>query len=172
MGVRLSPLIGVQKWLNSFFSTQREAKAIMNADTLELAFSCICRELAASKKSTFRVLVEGRPGALHPQIREEVYRIGCEALLNAARHSAAHTIQIEIQYSPTRLRLVITDDGDGMTPESLAGKCHGYSGLSQIRDRADRIGAKLKLSSRVGAGTEVELTIPPVRPPLFAGERQ
>jgi len=145
---------------------------MMNADTLEFAFSGICRELAGSKELTFRVLVEGRTGTLHPLIREEVYRIGCEALLNAARHSDARTIQIEIQYSSTRLRLVITDDGDGMTPESLACKCDRYSGLSQMRDRADRIGAKLKLSSRVGAGTEVELTIPPIDKTFFLGERQ
>ncbi|MGA2597341.1 MAG: ATP-binding protein [Bryobacteraceae bacterium] len=127
---------------------------------LEAAFSTICQELAATKKATFRVTVQGQPKVLRPPIRDEAYRIVREALLNASRHSDADLIEIDIEYGPTRLRLVVRDDGSGMTPESLGCSFTKHRGLLEMRERADHIGGKLKLSSSLAAGTEVELTIP------------
>src|SRR5487761_2617339 len=50
-------------------------------------------ELATSERGTespnFRVLVEGKPQALHPQLQDDLYRIAREAVANAFRHSKA-----------------------------------------------------------------------------------
>lgn len=52
------------------------------------------------------------------------------------------------------------DDGCGIAAHVLDSGREGHWGLPGMRERAEGIGAGLKLRSRIGAGTEVELTIP------------
>jgi len=127
---------------------------------LEQAFSLIQEELAIQAPIGFRVIVEGRPRALHPIIRDEVYRIGHEALVNAFRHSAARSIEVEVAYLANHLRLLVRDDGRGIDPQVLRSGLDGHWGLSGMRERAERIGARLKVRSRAASGTEVDLTVP------------
>jgi signal transduction histidine kinase len=132
----------------------------MNSDHLEQAFSHLPSELALQEEITYRVIVDGQPRALHPVIRDEVYRIGREALVNAFRHAQANSIEVEIQYTSSYLRTLIRDDGCGIDPHVLRAGREGHWGLPGIRERAERIGAKLKVWSRSAAGTEVELVVP------------
>jgi signal transduction histidine kinase len=127
---------------------------------LEIAFSRIQQELVLEDQVSFRVIVEGRPRKLHPIIRNEVYRIGREALLNAFRHSRANQIELELEYAKNYLRLLVRDDGCGIDPEVLRSGRDGHWGLSGMRERAEGIGARLNVWSRGGAGTEVELSVP------------
>jgi signal transduction histidine kinase len=126
-------------------------------DDLEHAFGKIQEEFPDSR---FRVVISGKARVLHPIIRDEVYRIGREALINALRHAAATTIEVEIDYAPKHFRLVVRDDGRGMAPDIMESVREGHRGLSGIRERAERIGSKVALWSRRGAGTEIELTVP------------
>jgi signal transduction histidine kinase len=66
----------------------------------------------------FRVQVEGTPKPLNPIVRDEVYRIGIEALRNAVKHADARSIEVDIQYGERQLRLRIRDDGKGIDPEA------------------------------------------------------
>jgi signal transduction histidine kinase len=93
-------------------------------------------------------------------IRDEVYRIGREGVLNAFRHSAASAIEVEIDYADHELRIRIRDDGCGIDQRILQVGRDGHWGLSGMRERAASIGAELRIWSRVGSGTEVELAIP------------
>jgi len=109
---------------------------------------------------TFRILRGGQPRELYPAIRQEVYRIGREALRNAFRHSEAHHVEVEVEYAPARLRIVVRDNGKGIEP-GIFGAPHGScDGLSRMQNLAEQMGAKLRLFSGVGAGTEVELSLP------------
>jgi signal transduction histidine kinase len=116
--------------------------------------------LAHSQKITYRVIVEGMPQPLHPLIRDEVYRIAREALVNAFRHAQASSIEVEIQYTANHLRISVRDDGCGIDPQILHTGREGHWGLAGMRERSEGIGAKLKLLSRTGAGTEVDLAVP------------
>jgi len=129
-------------------------------DDLERAFCRVQQELPVPPHIGFRVVVEGRPRPLHPLIRDEVYRIGREALANAVRHASAQTIELELDYAPAQLRLLVRDNGSGIDEQVLRSGRDGHWGLSGMRERADRIGGRLKVWSRAAAGTEVELTVP------------
>lgn len=133
-----------------------------DAETLDLgrAFTRVPQELDFERQVDFRVVVEGDPQVLHPVIRDEVYSIGREAIVNAFRHSAAATIEVELQYSASQLRVLVRDDGCGIDRQVLEAGRDGHWGLSGMRERARRIGAPLKVFSRHGAGTEVELRVP------------
>ncbi len=126
---------------------------------LEIAFSRIREEVRLGAQVVFRMVIRGKSRALDPLIRDEAFRIGREALVNAFLHSGAELVEVDLEYAPRQLRISVRDDGKGITPESLQSEC-SHQGLSEIRDIAQRMGAKLKLLSRVEAGTEVELSIP------------
>jgi signal transduction histidine kinase len=126
---------------------------------VEQAFSRIQHEIANEQPIGYRVTVDGRPRPVHPIIRDEIYRIGREALVNAFRHSQARHIEVEVKYKANHLRVIVRDDGSGITPQMLRSGRDGHWGLSGMRERAERIGARLKVRSRA-AGTEVELSVP------------
>jgi signal transduction histidine kinase len=128
--------------------------------SLEHALSQVRQELAAGEQVGFRVVVEGKPSPLHPAVRDEVYRIGHEALVNAFRHSRAKSIEVEVEYLINSLRVLVSDDGVGIDSEVLRSGRDGHWGLSGMRERAEKLGARLKVRSRAASGTEVELTVP------------
>jgi len=135
-----------------------------NALDLEQAFSHIRQELAIQRESgepiSFRVTVAGRPRALHPMIRDEAYRIGREALVNAFRHSRAESIEVQLEYGSNHLRILVRDDGCGIDPQVLRTGRTNHWGLSGMHERAGRIGARLSVRSHDAGGTEVELSVP------------
>jgi ligand-binding sensor domain-containing protein/signal transduction histidine kinase len=130
------------------------------SDDLEQAFSRIPQELGIPPAINFRLLVEGHTRALHPVIRDEVYRIGREALANAFRHSGASGVEVELEYAAEQFRVLVRDDGCGIDPHVLRSGRDGHWGLSGMRERARAIGAKFKVWSRPAGGTEVELSVP------------
>jgi signal transduction histidine kinase/ligand-binding sensor domain-containing protein len=127
---------------------------------LEQAFSRIQQELAIEDEIEFRVIVEGRPQPLHPVLRDEVYRIGREALVNAFRHSRAKSVEVELEYAARHFRFLVRDNGCGIDPKVLRSGREGHWGLPGMRERAERIGARLHVWSSATAGTEVELSVP------------
>jgi signal transduction histidine kinase len=89
-----------------------------------------------------------------------VYCVVREAIINAYRHSGATDIQAEIEYRPSELRVAVRDNGCGIDPQTLEWGQNGHWGLRGMRERADRIGARLRVLSRIALGTEIELRIP------------
>ena len=127
---------------------------------LAQAFSRIREELTVEEGIAFRVSVEGQPQLLRPVLRDEVYRIGREALSNAFRHSRATKVEAELEFSAKQFRLLVSDNGRGIDPGVLQSGREGHWGLHGMRERAKKVGARLNLRSRIAAGTEVELSIP------------
>jgi signal transduction histidine kinase len=130
------------------------------SENLGRAFSRIPRDLGIEVQIDFRVNVLGSARKLRPLIRDEVYHIGRELLVNAFRHSRASRIEIELEYAPRRFRLVVRDNGCGINPQVLRTGREGHWGLLGMRERAERVGARLEVWSRAAAGTEVELSVP------------
>jgi signal transduction histidine kinase len=129
-------------------------------DDLEQALSGIRDELGVQDQVEVKVVGKGHPQRLNPMIRDEVYRIGREALINAFRHSGATRIEVGVEREAHRLRVLVRDDGRGIDPDVLRAGRDGHWGLSGMRERSERIGGRLRVWSRPGAGTEVELSVP------------
>jgi ligand-binding sensor domain-containing protein/signal transduction histidine kinase len=138
--------------------------ALVNED-LAQAMTALGRELSASDTgapaAALNVVEEGAARHLDPVVRDEIYRIVREALRNAFTHANARNIEAEIAYGEKLLRVRIRDDGAGIDPQVLAsGDRAGHWGLPGMRERAQQIGGHLDVWSELGAGTEVELTVP------------
>ncbi len=142
-------------------STIRSLRSpLRGSNDLEQALSQIREEFPGTDNVGFSVIVEGIPRLLNPIVWDEVYRLGREAITNACRHSGASKIEVEIKYTTRHLQLVVRDDGCGIDQHVLQSGREGHWGLSGMRERAEKIGAKLLVLSRPDAGTEVELSIP------------
>ena len=129
-------------------------------DDLAKAFLRVKQEFPHKDTVMFRVVAQGAPRAVRTEVRNEIYRIGREAIVNAYVHSEAATIEVEIQYARMQLSLLVRDDGQGIDSSVVQGGRDGHWGLSGMRERSRRIGATLKLRSKLGAGTEIELMVP------------
>ena len=103
--------------------------------------------------------IEGTVAEMHPIVRDEIYRIGYEAIRNACLHSRATRLAVQLRYAQD-LVLSVHDNGKGIDSGILASGKEGHFGLQGMRERATRIGAKLNLSSSSDSGTAIVLTVP------------
>ena len=115
-----------------------------------------CR-LGESAKVEFSVVGNARD--MHPIVRDEIYRIGYEAIRNACRHSEASRLEVELKYAQD-LSFRLKDNGVGINPVIAAEGRDGHFGLQGMRERAERIGAKLNIVSSENSGTEITLVVP------------
>jgi signal transduction histidine kinase len=131
------------------------------SNELPQALAAVGLELRRDHPADFCVVVNGDPRELHPAIRDEVYRIGREAIANCFQHANAERCETEIHYDRTQLRIAVRDDGCGVE-EMILEAGHGSAGwgLPGMFERARKIGAHLEVWSRRGAGTEIEVRVP------------
>lgn len=96
---------------------------------------------------------------LAPEHEHDLLRIAQEAVSNAVRHGRPRTIRISISEYDERWTLTIADDGIGMQlpPERCARR--GF-GLTNMRERAEAIGAEWIIESQAGTGTRVRVQLP------------
>jgi PAS domain S-box-containing protein len=128
---------------------------------LPVALEEALRRIATDIEIT--VTIEGVPRPLSPPVEDAIFRIGQEAVINAARHSSATTVSAVLAYRPRSVRLTVVDDGRGFRVDPM-GRTHGGRwGLLGMRERADRIGASLVIRSEPGSGTVIELRVRSVR---------
>jgi signal transduction histidine kinase len=149
----------------------RDAVQALRASTthtndLAVALSTLGEELATNQgndssmtPATLDVAIVGTPRDLRPIVRDDIYRIGSEALRNAFRHADARRIEVEIRYDDRQFQLRVRDDGQGIGGAVLERARPGHFGVSGMRERAELIGGHLEVWSQAGMGTEVALTI-------------
>src|ERR1700737_5610503 len=106
---------------------------------------------------TFSVVGDARE--MHPIVRDEVYRIGYEAIRNACVHSGAGQLEVDLRYAHDFV-LRVSDNGTGIDPAIADRGKDGHFGLRGMRERAARIGGKLTLVSSSNSGTEISLIVP------------
>jgi signal transduction histidine kinase len=96
--------------------------------------------------------------SLPPTARHELLRIAQEAISNALRHAKPTVISVNLRCKPPNLVLEVTDNGSGIA-DSQAASREGF-GFSNMRTRAENIGAQLKLRTTSGGGTTIAVHLP------------
>ena len=103
---------------------------------------------------------------LAPEYTLAIYRITQEALTNAAKHAHASHITVTVEATADELRVEVTDDGRGFTPDSLlnrAGRERDSGagvGLFGMEERARLAGGALAVRSAPGQGATITLWAP------------
>lgn len=131
------------------------------AGGLQSALAAMAGELSAVHGVVFQAIAQGNIPSLPATVEDELFRIAQEALANAFRHANASRIELETISDREGLRLRVRDDGIGM-PSGVTTRTGraGHWGVIGMRERAERIGARLQIWSGVGSGTEVDICLP------------
>ena len=115
-----------------------------------------CR-LLGSIQVSFSVIGDSKE--MHPVVRDEIYRVGYEAIRNARTHSRGSRLEVELKYGHN-LALQVKDDGIGIDPTIGDHGKEGHFGLQGMRERVARIGGKLMVVSSADSGTEITVIVP------------
>ena len=86
-----------------------------------------------------------------------IFRVLQETLANAAKHAAPNRISVFLKSSLDRVQLVVKDDGAGFE-QSLTKA--GHYGLSNMRERANKVGGQVVITSVIGQGTQSDFSLP------------
>lgn len=131
------------------------------AADLAQALAAECEQFAQMHAAEFRVSVQGARRDLHPMVREEGFLIAREAVGNAFQHARAADIEIDVTYGDAALHIRVRDNGVGIDTDVVeAGGRSGHFGFLGMRERATKLGARVEIWSKPGAGTEVDLRVP------------
>src|SRR5262249_24348073 len=103
--------------------------------------------------------VTGQSKETHPVVRDEIYRIGYEAIRNASTHSNGNRLEVSLHYGKD-LAVCVSDNGVGIDPTVADQGKDGHFGLQGVRERAACIGGKLTVVSSPDSGTEVTILVP------------
>lgn len=126
----------------------------------DLALTDLLRQLtdaaAGNTGADVELRIEGPGPARFPtNVHVALYRIAQEALHNIVKHAhASHVLVVLDARADGSVTLTITDDGRGFDPDDCP---PGHLGVSIMRERADEIGARLRIESSPGHGARVEV---------------
>jgi signal transduction histidine kinase len=105
------------------------------------------------------VEVVGDPSMLPPDVCEELYFTLREAIRNALVHSGADRLDVTLAIGESELHARVSDTGRGFSAEKAKEAGAGI-GLSTMQERVQLLGGTLRLSSALGHGATVDISIP------------
>lgn len=105
------------------------------------------------------IVVEGARRRLPPVVENNLLRIGQEALTNAAKHAQPRRIDVTLAFEGRTVRLEVADDGVGFVPGATPPAGRRSFGLVGMEERAELIGAAVRIASQPGQGTRVVVTV-------------
>lgn len=121
---------------------------------LGAALGDYARSVAGAAGIAVHLSLSEDPARLPANAEAELLRIAQEAVTNARKHAGARNLWVTLEVEPPRALLRVEDDGHGFEP----GGRRGF-GLEIMRERADRLGATLRVSRRHPTGTCVEVDV-------------
>ncbi len=137
----------------SIFDLRSEANSTTGLGT---ALSDYVRQIGAGSNLTVHLVLDESTIRLPVDVEAELMRIAQEAITNARKHAQAENLWVTCMVDPPRAVLSVEDDGQGM------GRPRDDSfGLEVMRERAQRIGGRLKVTARPEGGTSVEVSLGP-----------
>ncbi|HWO97195.1 MAG TPA: sensor histidine kinase [Bacillus sp. (in: firmicutes)] len=113
--------------------------------------------------STFGILVEMEMAGEERTISERssiaVFRVFQEALTNIAKYADTSNVKVFVEWNTDCLRITIDDFGKGFAVEETMMESRS-SGLAAMRERMHLVEGKCSISSEIGKGTRIEISLP------------
>lgn len=145
---------------------RRLTRALRPVYLEDLGLVTALKMLAQETSQTMGIPVDfqriGEERRLPPEVELALYRMTQEALSNVARHARATAAWVRFTFAESQITLEVIDNGIGFqVPNSPAEFVPGgHFGLLGLYERADLIGAKLKIQSAPGKGTHLTILLP------------
>jgi two-component system nitrate/nitrite sensor histidine kinase NarX len=129
-----------------------------NSEDIEPAIKTTLQKFEHQSGIKTELFISGQGLPLRPDIQIQIMHILQEALSNVRKHSRATIVKVEVQESPQWVFKVI-DDGMGF-PVASDPVDSTHVGMSIMRERANKIGAQLDITSHSLGGTSISLALP------------
>jgi signal transduction histidine kinase len=140
---------------HSVFDLRNEVGA---GQGLGQSLSSFARHIGSHSDLTVHVTLDEASTRLRPQVESELLRIAQEAINNARKHSGGQNLWVRCAVQPPEAWIEVRDDGDGLG----LGRDDSH-GLRIMRERAERIGADLRVETPGdGRGTRVFVRVPAI----------
>jgi signal transduction histidine kinase len=97
---------------------------------------------------------------LGPEIEEQLYRLGQEALANVVKHARASNATVRIAATHDTVSMEVSDDGRGFDPAAVGRE---HFGLRSMRGRVADLGGRLEVTSAPGRGAVLRVEVPAQR---------
>lgn len=117
-------------------------------------------DIEARTTLSVSVDIKGKEKNISPSIKTEVFRIVQEGLNNVVKHADAKNTSITLDFCDEFLSVQVKDDGQGFNMEALQQAKRVTWGLRNIEERASLLGGQLKISSALGEGTTLLISVP------------
>ena len=101
--------------------------------------------------------IDATDADIPPHLATTIFRCAQELLNNVAKHSKAHHVSVTLSRDPSRVTLIVCDDGVGLPNASASGSFGTGHGIRNLRERAQMTGGTLTLSADQGCGTLARL---------------
>lgn len=124
------------------------------------ALADIVNHMRTGNETQVTVEVSGNGVPLPAAIEHHLLRIAQEALNNALKYAAATSININLEYGASLVRLSVRDNGRGFDPGAALSGAEGHFGLQNLRSRTRKMGGTLKIDSAPAKGTIIEAAAP------------
>ncbi|MBX3741298.1 MAG: sensor histidine kinase [Akkermansiaceae bacterium] len=134
MAIQEKGLFGALEWSGEQFR---------GAGSPDIRFSCI-----------------GETRRLDSRVENHLLRIATECLTNVVKHSGASSVDVKLSFEASEVILSVEDAGVGFVLPGPEEPLKGHFGLRGMKERANQIGAKLEVTTRVGEGTRIEVRVP------------
>ena len=102
--------------------------------------------------------ITGSERRLEPYLEVMIFRAIQELMGNAARHSQATTLKVNLDMGNDLVRVSVDDNGKGFDPEVVQGT--GSLGLKLIRERSEMLGGLFEIDSALGKGARIVFSVP------------
>lgn len=125
--------------------------------TFAEALCGLAEQLNDGHETRITVATEGELPRLSDFVAGNLLLVAQEAIHNALQHARPSKVETRVSAAADggRITLVVSDDGIGFDPTGSSPANRGHFGLYGMRERAERLGGKLRIESRPGHGTRV-----------------
>jgi len=150
--------------VSNVMQSLRDLSQTMHSDTITEkglvgAIEYECELMKRSGAFTTALTVDGDPYDLPDQKELILFRIFQEVINNVIKHAQASLIDVYVSFNPDKLILQIKDNGKGFDLNSISN--HG-SGIRNMKNRSQLIGATYYIESQPGKGTSIKVELPVV----------
>jgi signal transduction histidine kinase len=122
---------------------------------LVAALEWYAREMSRAGETEVEVSAQDIPDDLKDDVKLCVYRVVQEALNNVQRHADAKKVSVELSQTAGVILVKVTDNGGGFDSKRTRGM-----GLVGMEERVKRLGGRVAVNSKAGAGTMIEVELP------------
>ncbi len=146
-------------------SSQKNGHNIFNENIMEYI-----AEIKGLTNTDIKYDLMGSIDVLSVSYKKALYRIICEGISNAIRHGKSLKVQVELKVQKNTIDLEIDDDGIGFEQNKIKKDTQTGLGLNNIRDLTYSLNGEIYITSKVGKGTTIKVTIPRDVPVLIKEE--